>query len=200
MLFDDTYKEIENHGCGIYKEKGSKFISYAYPVYNIEHIKQYLKEIRNTESSAHHYCYAYRLHPDKSLYKFNDDGEPTYTAGKPIMKQIEKYELTNILIIVVRYFGGIKLGIPGLIRSYKIAAVNVIENSKIITKMIKEKYSVFFDPKYMNEVMILIKKHKLEIVETGFDQESSIVFLVERKKSDFILKLFNSHNNLRIQY
>ena len=200
MLFDDTYKEIRDSSCGLYKENNSKFISYAYPVYSIEHIKQYLKEIRDIESSAHHYCYAYRLHPDKSLYKFHDDGEPTYTAGKPILKQIEKHELTNILIIVVRYFGGVKLGIPGLIRSYKTAAVNVIENSQIITKIIKEKYSVFFAPKYMNDVMRLIKKHKLDVVDTGFDKESSVTFLVERKKSDLVLKLFNSHNKLRIQY
>ena len=153
MLFDHTYKEITANSQSLYKEKNSKFISYAYSVYDLDSIKKYLKVIKSIESSASHYCYAYRLYPDKSLYKFNDDGEPAYTAGKPILKQIEKYELTNILIIVVRYFGGVKLGIPGLIRSYKTATINVLENSNIILKTIKDKYVVIFDPKHMNDVM-----------------------------------------------
>ena len=200
MLFDDTYKEITANSCGLYKEKGSKFISYAYPVYDLSVVRQYLKDIRTLESSANHYCYAYRLHPDKSLYKFNDDGEPAYTAGKPILKQIDINELTNILIIVVRYFGGVKLGIPGLIRSYKTATINAIENADIITKTIKEKCVVFFEPKYMNDVMRLIKKNHLEIIQTGFEKDCSITFLVERNRSDDILELFKKNHHLRIEY
>jgi len=200
MLFDHTYKEIKGNSHGFYKEKGSKFIAYAYPVYDISVIKNYLKEIKSLESSASHYCYAYRLYPDKSLYKFHDDGEPAYTAGKPILKQIQKYELTNILIIVVRYFGGVKLGIPGLIRSYKTAAINVLTNSNTIIKTIKDKYVVIFEPQHMNDVMRLIKKNNLNITKTGFKKECSITFLVDRNKSDLVLELFRKNHNLRIEY
>ena len=200
MLFDYTYKEITGNSHGIYKEKGSKFIAYAYPVYDVSIVKNYLKKIKKTESSASHYCYAYRLYPDKSLYKFHDDGEPAYTAGKPIFKQIKKYELTNILIIVVRYFGGVKLGISGLIRSYKTATINVLKNSNIVIKTIKDRYMVFFEPHYMNDVMRLIKNNDLEIIKTGFQKECSITFLVERKKSDLILELFRKKHYLRIEY
>lgn len=200
MLFDHTYKEITGNSHGLYKEKGSKFIAYAYPVYDISVIKNYLKEIKSLESSASHYCYAYRLYPDKSLYKFHDDGEPAYTAGKPILKQIEKNELTNILIIVVRYFGGVKLGIPGLIRSYKTATINVLANSDIIIKAIKDKCIVFFNPQYMNDVMRLIKNNHLEIIKTDFSQECSVTFLVDRRRSDLILGLFKQNHHLRIDY
>ena len=200
MLFDYTYKEITANSQGLYKEKGSRFIAYAYSVYDLDSIKKYLKEIKNIESSASHYCYAYRLYPDKSLYKFNDDGEPAYTAGKPILKQIEKNELTNILIIVVRYFGGVKLGIPGLIRSYKTAAINVLINSSIIIKTIKDKYVVMFEPQHMNDVMRLIKQNNLEIIRTGFQNACSITFLVDRKKTDLVLSLFRKNHNLKIVY
>ena len=200
MLFDFTYKEITANSQGLYKEKGSKFIAYAYSVYDLDSIKKYLKEIKNIESSASHYCYAYRLYPDKSLYKFNDDGEPAYTAGKPIFKQIEKCELTNILIIVVRYFGGVKLGVPGLIRSYKTATINVLKNSNIIIKTIKDKYIVFFQPEHMNDVMRLIKHNHLEIIKTDFQQECSITFLVDREKTDLVLNLFKKNHHLRVEY
>ena len=200
MLFDDTYKEITANSQGLYKEKGSKFIAYAYSVYDLDSIKKYLKEIKNIESSASHYCYAYRLYPDKSLYKFNDDGEPAYTAGKPIFKQIEKYELTNILIIVVRYFGGVKLGILGLIRSYKTATINVLANSNIIIKTIKDKYVVMFEPQHMNDVMRLIKQNNLEIIKTDFQNACSITFLVDRKNTDLVLSLFRKNHNLKITY
>lgn len=196
MLFDDTYKEIKDISRGLYKEKGSKFISYAYPLYDLISIKKQLKEIRKIEKSANHYCYAYRLHPDKSLYKFNDDGEPSYTGGKPILKQIEQYELTNILIIVVRYFGGVKLGIPGLIRSYKTAAMDAISRAQIVNKDIKEKYSVFFDPRHINDVMQIVKKYKLEIMQTEFNKECSITFLVAKRNSSIILKIFKENQHL----
>jgi len=200
MLFDDTYKEIKEECRGIYKEKGSKFIAYAYPVYSVDVIKKKIENLKQVESSANHYCYAYRLHPDKSLFKFHDDGEPSYTAGKPILKQIEQHELTNVLIIVVRYFGGIKLGIPGLIRSYKTATINSLESAEIDIKVIKEKYSVFFDPKNINDVMRLIKKHQLEIIQTGFQNESNITFLVEKRNSDLVWEVFRKNHQIRIEY
>ena len=136
-MFDDTYKEIEAPSVGVYKEKGSKFIAYSYPIYSKEEIKQKIEEVKKIEHAARHHCYAYILNPDKSAQRANDDGEPSSTAGKPILGQILSNDLTNILIIVVRYFGGVKLGVPGLIRSYKTAALDAISNSEIITKTIK---------------------------------------------------------------
>ena len=134
MLFDDTYNEITSNKTAIYKEKGSKFIGYSFLVKSISDIKKKLEEIKKTHKSANHHCYGYILYADKSTYKFNDDGEPASTAGKQILRQIQKFELTNILIVVVRYFGGIKLGIPGLIRSYKTTARLTLEEVNIIKK------------------------------------------------------------------
>ena len=138
MIFNDTYKEIKSATKGTYKEKGSKFISYSYPVFSKEDIKEKLIEVKKLEYAARHHCYAYVLNPDKSTWRVNDDGEPSSSAGKPILRQIQSNELTNILIVVVRYFGGVKLGMPGLIRSYKTAAAEAIANATILLKTIKE--------------------------------------------------------------
>jgi len=200
MLFSDTYKEIKENAQSIYKERGSKFISYAYRVYSKNEIKQKLENIKKTENGANHYCYAYTLHPDKSISRFNDDGEPNYTAGNPILKQIEKHELTNILIVVVRYFGGIKLGIPGLIRSYKTATMNVLEKTEIITKMIKEKYIVSFQHQEINDVMRLVKEHSLEIINTDFQINCKLTFLVAKKNSEIVLQNFKKNHKLKITY
>ena len=159
MLFDDTYNEIDTKASSIYKEKGSKFIAYAFCVYNNYDITQNIEKIKKKEPSASHYCYAYVLHPDKSVYRMNDDGEPSSTAGRQIFKEIQKLELTNILIIVVRYFGGTKLGIPGLIRAYKTSSSLVLQSVTIVKKNIQEKYTLQFDHEQMNNVMRIIKEH-----------------------------------------
>ena len=200
MLFSDTYKEIKTNSQSIYKERGSKFISYTFSVYNEEEIKSRIQEVKKNETGANHYCYAYRLHPDKSMCRFNDDGEPNSTAGKPILKQIQKNELTNILIVVVRYFGGVKLGIPGLIRSYGTAAMNAIKSSEIITKMIKEKYVVLFEHEQMNDVMRIIKEHDLEIIQTDFQISCKLTFLVPKKQSDMVLESFKNNHKIKIKY
>jgi len=200
MLFDETYKELEKDSIAIYKEKKSKFIAYAHPIYNESQFKTKISEIKKAESSANHHCYAYILHPDKSVYKFSDDGEPNYTAGKPILKQIQKHALTNILIVVVRYFGGIKLGIPGLIHAYKNATENVLNQSKFITKMIKEKYIISCDDTEMNYVMRLIKKHSIEIINTDFQKQFKISILVPRIKAEIIIKEFKKNHKLNISY
>ncbi|MEC7863679.1 MAG: YigZ family protein, partial [Bacteroidota bacterium] len=133
-MFDDNYREIKSPATGLYKEKGSKFIAYAFPVYSEVQAKKKLENVKKLEHSARHHCYAYVLHADKSAWRANDDGEPSSTAGKPILGQIQSNNLTNILIIVVRYFGGVKLGVSGLIRSYRTAVANAISQATIITK------------------------------------------------------------------
>ena len=200
MLFDDTYKEIQSPSKSIYRERGSKFYAYAYPVYSKENIHQKLKELKQIESSANHHCYAYVLHPDKSEKRMNDDGEPNGTAGRPILKQIENNQLTNTLIVVVRYFGGIKLGIPGLLRAYKTAASDVIKNCIIIDKIIKERYTIIFNHEEMNNVMRIMKNYDLEIINTDFNIKNKLTFLVPKKKSNIILNILKVNNNIKINY
>jgi uncharacterized YigZ family protein len=199
-MIEDKYKEIQTHSTGIYKEKGSKFIAYSYPVYSEDQVKEKLEEVRKIEYSARHYCYAYILNPDKSAQRANDDGEPSSTAGKPILGQILSNDLTNILIVVVRYFGGVKLGVSGLIRSYKTAAAVVIANSTLITKTIKEQYEVSFKYPQMNDVMRLIKEFDLEVVNTNFQIDCKLIFAVPKSKANDIANTFKKNHELRIEY
>ena len=199
-MFSDNYKEIKSATTGVYKEKGSKFIAYSFPVYSEENVKEKLEEIKKLEHSARHHCYAYILNPDKSAQRANDDGEPSSTAGKPILGQILSNDLTNILIVVVRYFGGVKLGVPGLIRSYKTAALDAISNSEIITKTIKEQFVVSFKYPQMNDVMRLVKEYNLEVVNTDFQIECNLIFAVAKSKSEEVVETFKKNYELTIKY
>jgi len=198
LIFEDKYKEVKSHTTGIYKEKGSKFIAFSYPVYSEQDVKDKLEEVRKLEHSARHYCYAYILNPDKSAQRANDDGEPSSTAGKPILGQILSNNLTNILIVVVRYFGGVKLGVPGLIRSYKTAAAEAILEATIITKTIKEQYEVIFKYPQMNDVMRLIKEYDLEVVNTDFQIDCKLIFAVPKSKANNVVDTFKKNHELRI--
>ena len=200
MMLNDTYKEIKNPTIGIYKEKGSKFISYLFPVYSEQEVKDKLEEIKKIEHDARHHCYAYLINPDKSVQRSNDDGEPSFTAGKPILGQIQSNDLTNILIVVVRYFGGVKLGVSGLIRSYKTAASDAISQGVFITKTIKEQYKVSFKYPLMNDVMRLIKEHNLEVVNTDFQIDCNLIFAVPKSKADNLLETFKKNHELKIRY
>lgn len=199
-MFEDIYKEVQNPSSGTYKEKGSKFISYSYPVYTEKDIKDKIEEVKKIEHSARHYCYAFVLHPDKSFQRASDDGEPSSTAGRPILGQILSNDLTNILIIVVRYFGGVKLGISGLIRSYKTAAANAIINSKIITKTLKEQFEVCFEYTQMNDVMRLVKEFDLEVVKTDFQIDCKLIFAVPKSKSLDVEDTFKKNHEITIEY
>ena len=199
-MFSDKYKEIKSATTGVYKEKGSKFIAYSFPVYSEENVKEKLEEVKKLEHSARHHCYAYILKPDKSAQRANDDGEPSSTAGKPILGQILSNDLTNILIVVVRYFGGVKLGVPGLIRSYKTAALDAISNSEIITKTIKEQFAVSFKYPQMNDVMRLVKEYNLEVVNTDFQIECNLIFAVAKSKSEEVVETFKKNYELTIKY
>ena len=199
-MFSDKYKEIKSATTGVYKEKGSKFIAYSFPVHSEENVKEKLEEVKKIEHSARHHCYAYILNPDKSAQRVNDDGEPSSTAGKPILGQILSNDLTNILIVVVRYFGGVKLGVPGLIRSYKTAALDAISNSEIITKIIKEQFAVSFKYPQMNEVMRLVKEYNLEVVNTDFQIECNLIFAVAKSKSEEVVETFKKNYELTIKY
>ncbi len=171
---EDTYRTILQPSEGLFKDKGSKFIAYAYPVYSEDDIKEIIQIIKKEHYSARHHCYAWRLGHEKLHFRSNDDGEPSSTAGKPILGQIQSYDLTNILIIVVRYFGGTLLGVSGLINAYRNAAQNAINNAQIIEKLVEKQLFIKFDYSVMNEVMKIFKDEKLPQIDPQFDLRCSI--------------------------
>jgi len=200
MLFEDTYRTITSNHEGSYKEKGSKFIAFAIPSKNEDEVKQHLEKIRKQYYDARHHCYAYRLGADKSAQRMNDDGEPSGTAGRPIFGQILSNDLTNILIVVIRYFGGTKLGVSGLINAYKTATKDALEDAKIITKTINDVYEVDFKYERMNNVMKIIKDEGLNMLDSRFEMDCSIKFAVRKKYSQMIYEKFEKINNLKIKY
>ncbi len=172
----DAYKTINQPSEGIYKEKGSKFIAYAYPVYDEEQIRGHIEHLKKTYYDARHHCYAWQLGVEKDHFRANDDGEPSGTAGKPIHGQILSHELTNILIVVVRYFGGIKLGTSGLIAAYKAAAADAIANAEIIEKTVQDYYEIHFNYEAMNDVMRILKDEQPNVIRQSFDLRCTIEF------------------------
>ena len=200
MLFEDTYHMPTNTSEGLYKEKGSKFIGYAFPVFSEEDVKERLEEVRKKEYAARHHCYAYTLHPDKSAWRANDDGEPANTAGKPILAQIQSKDLTNILIVVVRYFGGVKLGVGGLITAYRAAAADALENISIEKRFVKEIYEVAFQYPQMNEVMRLVKDKSLEVVNQDFQIDCKLIFAIRKSQADAVVAAFKKNHELIIKY
>ena len=192
-MFEDTYKTIKYPSQGVYKEKGSKFLAFAYPIATEAEAKARLDELRKQYFDARHHCYAYILGPDKAAYRINDDGEPSSTAGKPIYGQLLSHYLTNILVVVVRYFGGIKLGVPGLINAYRTAAKDAIDNAIIIEKNITEVYNLQFTYEQMNSVMKILKDEELPQCNQKFELDCSLDFSVRQSAStrvcDEILKL-----------
>lgn len=187
MLFEDTYKTIEAPSKGIYKEKGSKFLSFAYPVKAESEVKLLLEENKREYFDARHHCYAYILGYDKSAWRLNDDGEPSGTAGKPIYGQLQSFDLTNTLIIVVRYFGGIKLGVSGLINAYKASAKDALQNSKVIENTINEIYRLEFPYEMINDCMKMVKEFGLQIVDSNFDTNAYIVYKIRRNNAQKVI-------------
>lgn len=170
----DEYKTIKSPSTGIYKEKGSKFLAYAYPIDNEELVKEIVENLKKEYYDARHHCYAWQIGTDGLNFRANDDGEPSGTAGKPIHGQILSNELTNILIVVVRYFGGIKLGTSGLITAYRAAALDAIQNAEIIEKTVDDYYNICFNYEAMNDVMRIIKEEQPDILNQNFDLRCSI--------------------------
>jgi len=185
-MFEDIYKTILDVSEGVYKEKGSKFIATAFSVTNEDEVKVCLAELRKKYSDARHHCYAYVIGSDKSAYRINDDGEPSGTAGRPIYGQIQSHDLTNILIVVVRYFGGTLLGVSGLIRAYKTAAKDAIDNAKIIEKTVNDVYKITFEYPLTSPVMKILKDFDAQFLEQKFDMNCYIEFSVRKKNSNSI--------------
>lgn len=164
----DTYKTLAKPSEGIFKDKGSKFIAIAIPVRSEEEVKEELEKIRKEYHDARHHCYAWALGVERELFRANDDGEPSNSAGKPILGRLESHDLTQLLIVVVRYFGGVKLGVGGLINAYRSAAEDAILNGKIVKRKQKMYFIVFFQYAQMNDIMQLVKNSTIEQLEHNF--------------------------------
>ena len=180
MIQEDTYKTIIGVAEGIYTEKRSKFIAIAIPVHTVEEIKQHLDIYQKKYYDARHVCYAYMLGHERKDFRANDNGEPSGTAGKPILGQINSNGLTDILIVVVRYFGGIKLGTSGLIVAYKAAAAEAIANATIIEKTVDDEIAVAFEYPFMNDVMRIVKEVEPEILEQSYDMDCLMKLRIRR--------------------
>ena len=171
MLMDDTYKTIAGRSESVFTEKRSKFIAIAFPVRTVAQVKDCLEECQKKYYDARHVCYAYMLGPERKEFRANDNGEPSGTAGKPILGQINSKELTDVLVVVVRYFGGIKLGTSGLIVTYRTAASLALDEAEVLEKTVDEEVSVMFEYPFMNDVMRIVKEEGPEIVGQSYDMD-----------------------------
>lgn len=188
----DTYKTITKPSEEVlFKDKNSKFFGYAFPVTNEDEIKTHLEALKKQHHSARHWCYAYQIGTEQIKYRANDDGEPSNSAGQPIYGQIQSFDLTNVLVVVVRYFGGVKLGVGGLINAYRTGAQMALEHSKVIEKTINIDYLIRFDYKNMNKVMRIIKEKQLKIVNQTLELDCLIQISVRKKDSESIFQIFN---------
>ena len=184
-----SYKTLSERSEGIYKEKGSKFIGIVVPCFSEAEVKKYLEEWRKEHHQARHLCYAFRLKADGSLYRYNDDGEPSNSAGAPIFGQIQSYDLTNVLIGVIRYYGGTKLGVGGLINAYRTAAQLAIQNGQIITRNLHTFFDVHFEYSEMPYVMNAIKEQQWKIDEQVFEESCFLSMQVPLEKTSFAVEL-----------
>lgn len=196
----DTYLTISSSSQGIYKEKGSKFLAFAFPIFSEEEFKTHLTQLKKDYHDARHHCSAFKLGLTENEYRFSDDGEPNNSAGKPIYGQILSKNLTNVGIVVVRYFGGIKLGVGGLVTAYKEAAADALNNAEIKEQTINNFYQITFDYGVMSEVMNFIKKHELLVSKQVFETSCLIEFNIRQNKAGFVVNEFEKMDGLEIEF
>jgi len=189
----DTYKTLASPSEEtLYKEKNSKFFGYAFPVSTEEEVKIIIEDLRKRHNSARHWCYAFQIGTDKIYYRANDDGEPNNSAGMPIYGQLLSFDVTNVLVVVVRYFGGVKLGVGGLISAYKTSAQLALEASEIVERTIDVHYVLKFGYKDMNKVMRIIKEKSLDIVSQKMEMDCEIVISTRKKNAPMVAEAFES--------
>lgn len=187
MSESDIYKTIETRSEGIFRDKGSKFIAYACPFHDEESLKVILSEIKSLHPKARHHCWAYRLTPDRDIYRVNDDGEPSGSAGRPILNCLLSFDITDVIVIVVRYFGGTLLGVPGLINAYKQSTLESLNNAHIVEKTVNHIYTIQFEYPLMNDIMKMIKDHQWTVLSQDFNLDCKIK--IELRKNDVPLFL-----------
>ena len=195
----DTYKTIKSASEGYFRDKGSRFLAFAYPVESEDEISEILAGLKKEYHNARHHCYAWRLGTETITFRANDDGEPSSTAGKPILGQLLSFELTNILVVVVRYFGGTLLGTSGLINAYRTATADAIRNAKIITGVIEDQYRLKFSYNEMNDVMQIIKQEDLKVINTRFELSCELDFAVRKSDSERVRDKFEAFYGVEIE-
>ena len=195
----DSYKSIATESRGLFKDNGSRFIAHAYPVETEEEVKEIVAALKKEYYDARHHVYAYRLGYLGDKFRANDDGEPSGSSGRPVLGQIDSNELSDILVVVVRYFGGIKLGIPGLIRAYKTATADAIANAEIVEKIAAKMYRIHFGYMAMNSVMKVFKDMGLEQKNQQFDMECSLETKVRLSQIDTFLERMADVEGCRVE-
>lgn len=200
MLFEDSYRTIEAPAEGLFKDRGSKFYAFAFPINSEEDTKPLLATLREQHSKAVHHCYAYRLGLDRNQYRANDDGEPSGSAGRPILNMLYSQDLTNILVVVVRYFGGSLLGIPGLINAYKTATEAALAQGVVIEKFVCDEYEITFPYEATNEANRVINTYDLEITEQKFEMECTFIVMIRKTLVNQVVPAFEDIEGVTIVY
>ena len=200
MLFNDSYFTINAPTQGLFKDKGSKFLAFAFPFDDENLLKEIIIQLKLEHPKANHFCFAYRLGLDQTAFRVNDDGEPSGTAGRPILNILLSKDLTNILVVVVRYFGGTLLGVSGLINAYKKATEEVISESEIINKTVKDYYQIKFDYLEMNDVMKIIKDDDLLIINKNFNLDCEIDLAINQSKTNQTIQKLEHIKNLTLKF
>ena len=200
MLFDDTYKTIARPVESIFRDRGSKFLGFAYPVTSDNDIKAIVANLKSEHPKANHHCWAIRLGIDRSVFRVNDDGEPSGTAGRPILNTLLSRNITNVLVVVVRYFGGTLLGVPGLINAYKTATEMALDAAQVIEKTVNDIYTITFDYLQMNDVMRIIKDDQLQILEQVSELNCQIKFAVRKTQVEQVMSKLNKVSGLKAVY
>ncbi|GAB5564624.1 MAG: YigZ family protein [Winogradskyella sp.] len=199
MKSKDTYKTISKKAEGeLFKDKNSKFIGFAFPVLNDNDIKLRIEAVKKEHHAARHWCYAYQIGTSEIVYRANDDGEPSNSAGMPIYGQIKSFDVTNTLIVVVRYYGGVKLGVGGLINAYRTAAKSSLENAEIIEKTINTVFNLEFDYKHMSKVMRIIKEYRLNVLQQKLEHNCNLKISVRKSNAPEVFEIFNQFYQLEI--
>ncbi|MFT4760877.1 MAG: putative YigZ family protein [Paraglaciecola sp.] len=200
QIMKDEYKTISAASEGEFRDRGSKFFAYAFPIYTEKDFQNALEEVKKMHPKARHFCYAYRIGLDRNNFRANDDGEPSGTAGKPILGQFDSFSITNVFTVVVRYFGGTLLGASGLINAYRTSTANALENADIIEKTVEDIYKITFDYSLMSNVMNAVKKLELEMVRQDFGEIGVLeVAIRQGEKIELIRQLRSKISGIRIE-
>lgn len=196
---EDTYKTIQQKAEGLYKEKGSKFIAYAYPIKSEDEAKEIVQGLKKELYDARHHCYAYRLGPKGESFRMNDDGEPSSTAGRPIYGQLLSFNVTNVLVVVIRYFGGTKLGVSGLINAYQSATQDALQNADILEKTVDVHYQIQFGYHMLNDVMKTIKDEQPNIEHQEFDNSCTVKLSIRQSRASILEAKFTNIEGLCLE-
>ena len=200
MLFEDTYKTIKSPVEGLFKDRGSKFLAYAYPIEYENEVKPLVENLKKEHFKAVHHCYAYRLGLDRNNFRVNDDGEPSGTAGRPILNTLLSQDITNILVVVVRYFGGTLLGVPGLINAYKSATVEALAVAEIYEKTVNDVYNVSFEFVQMNDVMKVVKEFSLKIRNQTYNNQCSMELEFRKTLTNQVIGKLEKIDGILVEY